>query len=60
METATHQGYCSGITTAQSVRFAPVCGTTLWNRPPLYIITQNALEPLHAQFDYLKNTVFCL
>ena len=38
METATHQGYCSGITTAQSVRFAPVCGTTLWNRPPLYII----------------------
>lgn len=22
-----------------------------------YIITQNALEPLHAQFDYLKNTV---
>lgn len=56
METATHQGYCSGITTARSVRFAPVCGTTLWNRPPLYIILRTHIE-FFAQFDYLKNTV---
>lgn len=47
----------SGITTVPYVRSVPGCGTGLWNQLHLFIIRQNALEPLHAQFDYLKNTV---
>ena len=57
MEIAIVQGCYSGIIIVRYARYVPVCGIGRWSRRLHYIILRMHWKPLHAQFDYLKNTV---